>query len=76
MDRDRKKAFELQGKLDRLKKGPVPKGKEKKKQRKFSLPDPSEAVEKRAAKLEALYDDAMTEIQVQNYDCIVNIRFK
>ena len=62
MDKDRKKAFELQSKLDKVK------GKEGNKERKVSLPDPSEAIEKKAAKLESLYDNAMTELQVMELE--------
>ena len=63
MDKDRKRTVKLQGKLDKSKKGPT-KSKEGKKGRKVSMPDPSEAIEKRAAKLEELLDGTLQEIQV------------
>ena len=59
MDKDRRKAFELQGKLDRFKKGATAKGK------KVYIPDPCEATEKRVAKLEELYDTAVIDVQVK-----------
>ena len=54
MDKDRKKAFELQVKLNKL----------SDKRRKASLPDPTEALEKKAAKLEELYNDSIQRVQV------------
>ena len=59
MDKDRKKAFELQGKLDKFKKGPTAKGK------RVYVPDACEAAEKRVAKLEELYDTAIIDVQVK-----------
>ena len=57
MGRDHHKWSELQDK-------PAGNTKESSKWRKCSLPDPSEAVEKRAAKLEQLYNDSVQHIQV------------
>ena len=61
MDKDRKRAFELQGKLDKFRKGATTKGK------RVYLPDPCEAAEKKVTKLEELYDTALTEVQVKYY---------
>ena len=62
MERDRKKAFELQDELEKFNKS-VP-TKQKKKWKKAYLPDRSEAIETQMTKLEELYNDALREIQV------------
>ena len=62
MDKDRKRAFELQCQLDKFRKGPTAKGKKGC----VHVPDPCEAAEKRIAKLEELYDNAVTDVQVIN----------
>ena len=64
MERDRKKAFELQGKLEKSKKETEKHTKKAKEARKVRLPDQSEPVDKRAAKLEELLKDALEDIQV------------
>ena len=64
IEKESKKAFELQHKLEKVIKGSLKHTKCRRKWRKSSLPDPSIAIEKRAAKLEELYNDSVQEIQV------------
>ena len=64
MEKDRTKAFALQNKLEEVTRGAVKNKEWKRKRTKPTLPDLSEALEKRAAKLEQLYNDSVQEIQV------------
>ena len=59
MDKDRRKAFELQSKLDKFRKGATAKEKT------VNIPDACEATGKRIAKLEELYDTAVIDVQVK-----------
>ena len=58
ISKERRTTVKLRGKLDKTK------GKEGKKGREVSLPDPCEAVEQQAVKLKELLDDATKELQV------------